>query len=94
MLFVKKTLKHCTRTYTFIGVVSKFGGTFLVTGHAQAGSAGPDWDAIAALAATPALVNGRMLQMDGAFLLGFGPRTPAAILELARALYGDRVAAN
>lgn len=48
----------------------------------------------AALAATPALVNGRMLQMDGAFLLGFGPRTPAAILELARSLYGEKVAAN
>ncbi len=45
----------------------------------------------AALAATPAVVNDRILQIDGAFLLGFGPRTPAAILELAGQLYGDKV---
>lgn len=47
----------------------------------------------AALAATPALLNGRIIKMDGAFLLGFGPRTPSAILELAQALYGDAVKA-
>jgi iron complex transport system substrate-binding protein len=45
-----------------------------------------------ALAATPAMTNGRIMQIDGGFLLGFGPRTPAAILELAGQLYGDKVA--
>lgn len=44
-----------------------------------------------ALAATPALSNGRVFEIDGAFLLGFGPRTPAAILDLAAQLYGDKV---
>jgi iron complex transport system substrate-binding protein len=44
-----------------------------------------------ALAATVALSEGNLVRMDGAFLLGFGPRTPAAILALAAELYGDRV---
>lgn len=45
----------------------------------------------AAMAATPALKNGRVLRIEGAFLLGFGPRTPAAILDLAGQIYGDKV---
>lgn len=45
-----------------------------------------------ALAATPAIQNGKIIRIDGAFLLGFGPRTPVAILELATDLYGDQVA--
>lgn len=45
----------------------------------------------AALAATPALANERIIEIDAAFLLGFGPRTPAAIRDLAAALYGDKV---
>lgn len=44
-----------------------------------------------ALASTPALTNGKVIQIDGALLLGFGPRTPAAILELARSIYGEEV---
>jgi iron complex transport system substrate-binding protein len=42
-----------------------------------------------ALAATPAITNGKVIKLDGAYLLGFGPRTPAAIAEVARALYGE-----
>lgn len=45
-----------------------------------------------ALAATPAIQNDKIIRIDGAFLLGFGPRTPAAILKLAADLYGDKVA--
>jgi len=45
----------------------------------------------AALAATPAVSNGRLIEVDAAFLLGFGPRTPAAIRDLAAELYGDKV---
>jgi len=44
-----------------------------------------------ALAATPAVTNGRIVEIDGAFLLGFGPRTPEAILELSQQLYGDKI---
>ena len=42
----------------------------------------------AALAATPAGQAQRVLRMPGMFLLGFGPRTPEAILALNAALYG------
>ena len=44
--------------------------------------------AIPALAATPALASGAVIRMDGLYLLGFGPRTAAAIRDLATALYG------
>jgi len=39
------------------------------------------------VAATPAGRNERLIAMDGLFLLGFGPRTPQAVRELARALH-------
>ncbi|WP_323020800.1 heme/hemin ABC transporter substrate-binding protein [Pararhodobacter sp.] len=41
-----------------------------------------------ALGLTPAAQNGRIVRMDGALLLGFGPRTPEAALALIRALEG------
>ena len=43
-----------------------------------------------AVAATPAGKERRLIRMDGAFLLGFGPRTAAAARDLARSLYGDQ----
>ncbi|TYR32475.1 hemin ABC transporter substrate-binding protein [Mesorhizobium microcysteis] len=45
-----------------------------------------------AIAATPAAQSKSVVRMDGAFLLGFGPRTAAAARELSSALYGDAVA--
>lgn len=42
-----------------------------------------------ALATTPAVRNDRVVVMDSLLLLGFGPRTPDAILELARALHTE-----
>ena len=45
--------------------------------------------ALAGLADTPAGRDGRIVVMDGLKLLGFGPRTPAAVAELARALHPD-----
>lgn len=45
--------------------------------------------AMPALAMTPAGRAGRMLVMDSAFLLGFGPRAPQAAATLARALHPD-----
>lgn len=45
-----------------------------------------------ALAATPAGRDAKVVRMDGAFLLGFGPRTAAAARDLADALYGKAAA--
>jgi iron complex transport system substrate-binding protein len=64
----------------------------LMMSNGGLGDFSADLAANPALAASPALTNGRILKLDGAYLLGFGPRTPAAILELASDLYGDRIA--
>ncbi|MCX8999587.1 ABC transporter substrate-binding protein [Rhizobiaceae bacterium BDR2-2] len=40
---------------------------------------------------TPAAANKALLSMDGLYLVGFGPRTPAAARELAVALYPGQV---
>lgn len=45
--------------------------------------------AIPAIAQTPAGRNGAILVMDGLKLLGFGPRTGEAALELHGLIYGD-----
>ncbi len=42
-----------------------------------------------AIASTPAGKAGRVIRMNGLYLLGFGPRTGKAALDLHRALYGD-----
>ena len=39
-----------------------------------------------AVAATPAVRNGKVVSMDGLYLLGFGPRTAAAASDLSRML--------
>lgn len=44
--------------------------------------------AMPALAVTPAVRDGAVITMDGLLLLGFGPRTGAAALELHDAIYG------
>src|SRR3954471_11419449 len=44
-----------------------------------------------ALAMTPAGQTRRLIRMDGAYLLGFGPRTADAVHDLAVALYGDAI---
>lgn len=45
--------------------------------------------AMPAIAATPAGKAGRLVRMNGLYLLGFGPRTGKAALDLHHALYGD-----
>ncbi|MCO5063753.1 MAG: hemin ABC transporter substrate-binding protein [Rhizobiaceae bacterium] len=45
-----------------------------------------------AIASTPAGEGKKVLRMDGAYLLGFGPRTASAVRELAAGLYGDALA--
>ncbi|MGE0282213.1 MAG: hemin ABC transporter substrate-binding protein [Rhizobiaceae bacterium] len=44
-----------------------------------------------ALASTPAAAEKQLIRMDGAYLLGFGPRTAEAIHDLAKSLYGDEL---
>jgi len=67
--------------------------TVLMPDHAAEAAGGAE-KAIAAagLGATPAGQHGRIVVMDGLKLLGFGPRTPAAVAELARALHPDAAA--
>lgn len=43
--------------------------------------------AMPAISTTPAARQGRVIRMDGLYLLGFGPRTGQAALDLHRALY-------
>lgn len=47
-----------------------------------------------AIAATPAGRQARLVRMDGAYLLGFGPRTAAAVRELSAALHGPADSGN
>jgi len=54
-------------------------------------AANADMKAHPALSQTPAVQGDKIVRMDGAYLLGFGPRTAAAVRDLAKALYGDRV---
>lgn len=44
---------------------------------------------LAGLRDTPAVRDGRVIVMDAMLLLGFGPRTPDAVAELAGALHPD-----
>ena len=44
-----------------------------------------------AMAGTPAAETRALVKMDGAWLLGFGPRTASAVRELSAALYGEAV---
>ncbi|MDG4851830.1 MULTISPECIES: hemin ABC transporter substrate-binding protein [unclassified Mesorhizobium] len=43
------------------------------------------------IASTPAGAARKLISMDGGYLLGFGPRTAAAIHDLAVSLYGNQV---
>lgn len=47
-----------------------------------------------ALAATPAAANKALIVLDGAYMIGFGPRTSDAIRDLAKALYPEGAGAN
>lgn len=45
--------------------------------------------AMPAIATTPAARDRAIIRMDGLYLLGFGPRTGRAALDLHRAIYGE-----
>jgi iron complex transport system substrate-binding protein len=46
------------------------------------------------IAMTPAAANKAIVRIDGAYALGFGPRTASAITDLATSLYGEHPAAQ
>lgn len=46
------------------------------------------------IAMTPAAASKSIVRVDGAYALGFGPRTASAITDLAKALYGEHPAAQ
>ncbi|OIQ32925.1 MAG: hemin ABC transporter substrate-binding protein [Alphaproteobacteria bacterium MedPE-SWcel] len=87
-----------------INALSEFEGYKLVTDEAVSNAApdvilmmdrggdhgAPTVDLLAmpALVTTPAAETGSVVRMNGLYLLGFGPRTAGAALELAQALYG------
>jgi iron complex transport system substrate-binding protein len=47
--------------------------------------------ALPAFQSTPAAASKSLISMDGLYLIGFGPRTPAAARELANGLYPEVV---
>jgi iron complex transport system substrate-binding protein len=61
------------------------------------GRGGPTADEVfsnRALAATPAARTRSLIVLDGAYMIGFGPRTADAVRELSSALYGKDVPAQ
>lgn len=46
---------------------------------------------IPVLSTTPAAASRALLVLDGAYMIGFGPRTADAVRDLAEALYPDKV---
>ena len=52
-------------------------------------SASSDLFSLPALVGTPAAANNAHINMDGLFLVGFGPRTPEAATQLAQQLYPE-----
>ncbi|MEM9174451.1 MAG: hemin ABC transporter substrate-binding protein [Myxococcota bacterium] len=68
-----------------------------MTGRGRGGSHSASDDAVTshpALSLTPAVADGLVIRMEGLYLLGFGPRTAEAALELAQRIYGDALAAD
>jgi len=55
-------------------------------GGAQ-GTTADNLTTIPAIASTPAGAEGRIIRMDGSYLLGFGPRTASAVRDLAASLH-------
>ncbi len=58
-------------------------------GEASGTSGADDILAHPAIAGTPAGQSKSLIKMDGLYLLGYGPRTGQAVLELSRKIYGE-----
>jgi len=59
----------------------------LMMGDGKGGPTAEEVFSIPALAVTPAAKNRALVVLDGAYMIGFGPRTADAIRDLAEALY-------
>lgn len=66
----------------------------LMMGDGKGGPTAEDVFSVPALAATPAARNRALVVLDGAYMIGFGPRTADAIRDLAQALYPDMLAGD
>lgn len=62
--------------------------------HGTSPSAANDILTYPAIAATPAGNNKRLIKMEGLYLLGYGPRTGEAVLELTNAIYNNSAQNN
>lgn len=72
------------------GVLNAAPDVILMMQHSLDALGGPEAAArLEPVVYTPAGRNGQVIAMEGLFLLGFGPRTPEAVTELARALHPD-----
>ena len=66
----------------------------LMMGDGKGGPTADEVFSVPALAATPAAKSKALLVLDGAYMIGFGPRTADAIRDLAKALYPEIEAGN
>lgn len=67
-------------------IISAAPDLILMMGHAGIGATTDDVYDIPAIKSTPAYKNRAVKQMDGLYLLGFGPRTPLAVREVITTL--------
>lgn len=66
----------------------------LMMGDGKGGPTASEVFAVPALAATPAAKTKALVVLDGAYMIGFGPRTADAIRDLAAALYPSTAGKN
>lgn len=74
------------------GLIAAAPEAIVMMNHGPGGAASDPF-AYPAFAATPAAAQRRLIVMDSLYLLGFGPRTPAAARDLMAALHPDQVVA-
>ena len=74
------------------GLIAAAPEAIVMMNHGPGGAASDPF-AYPAFAATPAAAQRRLIVMDSLYLLGFGPRTPAAARDLMAALHPDQVLA-
>jgi iron complex transport system substrate-binding protein len=72
------------------GLIAAAPEAIVMMNHGPGGAASDPF-AYPAFAATPAADGRRLVVMDSLYLLGFGPRTPAAARDLMAALHPDQV---
>ena len=74
------------------GLIAAAPDAIVMMNHGPGGAASDPFT-YPAFAATPAAAQRRLIVMDSLYLLGFGPRTPAAARDLMAALHPDQILA-